>query len=288
MIPAEQRVTVVIVTFNSAAVIGPCLTALGPAPHLVVVDNASGDGTLAAARSAAPNARLIALPANAGFGSAANRGLAEAATEFGLVLNADTVARPGLIPALIAAADRYPDAGLLAPCSWDADGRLQFGRVPVLTPRPAGPEHAQPDGDCCAAYAGGAAFLFRLAAFRAIGGFDERLFLYYEDDDLCLRLRRAGWSLIHVADAHLDHAAGRSTAGVADLEWWKQWHMAWSRLYLERKYRGRWRAWAAGASALPKLAARAAGRRNRARYRGRLAGTWAFLTGAPARAIPSA
>lgn len=96
---------------------------------------------------------------------------------------------------------------------------------------------------------------------------------------------------MHVADAHIDHLAGRSTEGVPRLAYWKQWHRGWSRLHLERKHRGTLSALARALMELPRLAFKCcayrliAGAAKAERYGGRLGGTWGFLVGREARRV---
>ena len=233
-----DRVTIVAVTYNSTSVIDGCLSSLPHCVRIIIVDNASPDGTAERAAAHVRKPEVIRMPENAGFGSAANVGLNQVETEFGFLLNVDLTLSNGCIEGLVAATDRYPDAGLLSPEIREPDGMLQFGRHPHLSPLfPArGWSAIEPEGDCCAAYAGGAAMFMRMAAFRTLGGFDEKLFLFGDDDDLCLRLTKAGWSLVHVTGIHARHESGGSSSGVDRLHYWKQWHMAWSRLYLEAKH----------------------------------------------------
>jgi len=286
---AVADVTVAVVAFNSAAVIERCLAALDARAAIVLVDNASRDDTLARAAAVAPAARLLRLPRNEGFGVAANRAFATATTRYGLLLNADVALAPDAIERLLAAAARYPEAALLAPALRTPAGELQFGRATFLRPRAGhGPAPPPPEGDCCAWYVGGAAMLLRLDAFRAVGGFDESLFLYYEDDDLCARLLAAGHALVHVADAAAAHGAGRSTDGIADLAWWRQWHEAWSRCHVERKHRGRLGLARHVVASLPAAAVKAAlrGPAGRGqRHAARVAGTLAYLAGRRARDV---
>ena len=117
----------------------------------------------------------------------------------------------------------FEDLGALAP----------FGLLPAR----AG--EAPPDGPCCAEYLSGAVVLLRMVAHRDIGPFDEAIFLYYEDDDFCMRIRAAGFSAVLVPDARVRHGGGGSVRPSAHYRWEKYWHMAWSRLYLEQKYHGR-------------------------------------------------
>jgi N-acetylglucosaminyl-diphospho-decaprenol L-rhamnosyltransferase len=284
--------SVVVLAYNSAGVIGPCLASLPERVPVILVDNASRDDTLSLARRARPEARLIALADNRGFAGGANAGLAAAETPLALLLNADARLRPGALDALAAAADRYPDAALFAPSTWDAAGRLQFGRQPLFGAWCTNDgEAVLPEGDCCASYLAGAAMCFRLDAFRRIGGFDEAIFFYFEDDDICFRLARAGWSLVHVAQAHVDHLSGRSSAGVDGLDYWKEWHRAWSRLHMEEKHRGHLAAHRLALVKLPQLGLKTLGYRllgqadKVRRYGGRLAGTWGYLGGREARRV---
>lgn len=294
MIDAGQRpraaagladVTVVIVSFNSAAVLPECLTALPAGIGLCVVDNASTDGSAALVERLAPAARVVRAPGNLGFGRGANLGFAAATTRYGLLLNADTRCAPGMIEALLEAAARYPDAGLLAPATTDETGALQFGHVPMFERHRRRGTPVAPAGDCCAGGFQGHALFFPLAAFRALGGFDDAIFLYYEDDDLCLRMRAAGQALVHVHAARIRHIGAGSSAPAPRLEAFKEWHMGWSRQHLVTKYRGRGPALAHAAArvgeALVRLALRWGDPRRR-KWAARAAGTLARLVGRPA------
>jgi GT2 family glycosyltransferase len=95
----------------------------------------------------------------------------------------------------------------------------------------------QPDGDLCADSVAGTAVLLRMDILRQVGFFDPRIFMFYEDDDLCLRVRASGFATVVVADAWVVHAGGVSSLS-AGLDWTRPWHATWSRLYLETKYRG--------------------------------------------------
>jgi GT2 family glycosyltransferase len=280
------EVTLLVVSYNSGGVLAECLASIPDGVRLVVVDNASTDGS--ADLAAGMGAEVIRVPANLGFGRAANLGFAAAATRYGLLLNADTRCTPGMIEALVAAAERYPDAGLLAPRIATEEGGLQFGHLPVLERRRGRAMPVPPEGDCCAPYVGGAAMFFRLEAFRAIGGFDPDIFLYYEDDDICMRLRRAGFSLVHVDAARLEHGSGKSSAPSARISHGKEWHMGWSRQHVLRKHRGTARAVLAGGLLLAELGAKLAlrwGDARRGKWSARLAGTAAAMAGRRATEI---
>jgi GT2 family glycosyltransferase len=280
-------VTIVVVAFNSAAILGDCLASIPTAYPVVVVDNASTDDTGGVVRAARPDATLLRPDRNLGFGRGANAGFAAVTTPFGLLLNADARLTPGVLEALQAAAERYPDAGLLAPEIFGDDGALQFGHALPRTP-PHKRYLPMPAGDCCMDYVGGSAMFFRISAFRALAGFDDAIFLYGEDDDICMRLTGAGHALVHVAGCRVLHAGGKSTKATPRLDWCKAWHQGWSRMHLEAKHRGRPAAWRYLLSEWPGLALKALLRRGDARHTkwsGRSAGMAAWARGRRATEI---
>ncbi len=283
---AEAACTVVIVAYNSAALLSGCLAAI-PAPcPVIVVDNASPDDSAVVAATARPDAQVMRAAKNLGFGPGANLGFAEVTTEFGLLLNADATLEPDTIAGLVAAARRYPEAGMLAPEVIAEEGHMQFGHdLPFRRLR--GPV-VEPVGDACCWYVGGSAMFLRMAALRKIGGFDPDIFLYFEDDDLCLRMRAAGHALVHVSGVRVRHLGGASSAPSAGLSHWKAFHQGWSRLHLEAKHRGRAAAWRLALAEWPGLALKATLRRGderQVKWQGRAAGMWAWMTGRRATRI---
>ena len=257
-----MKVSAVVVSFDSAATLDRCLASL-PRPEpgrfeTLVVDNGSRDGSAELVRERHPEARLMALPDNVGFGAAVNRAAAEAlghlepsgGSDALLLLNADAWLLPGALDALAARLASEPRLAWVAPRLSYPDGRRQFAWEPevsllgeaarkvrnrfegrewshTLMPRvlaPLGP------GWFTAACA-----LVRLTAFREVGGFDERFFLYFEDTDLCLRLRRAGWRLAQERAAHVVHVSAGSGGGRAAARSYRQ-----AQLALYDKHRPRW------------------------------------------------
>ncbi len=233
----KSDVTAIVVAHDSAAVLPACLAALGSeGVPAIVVDNASRDGSQAAARAA--GASVVANARNEGFGRAMNIGVRAAASRWCLLTNPDLVYEPGAVAALVSAAERYPDAGILAPRLVEPDGRLFWQARSLLSPylhNPGGSLNL-PEGDCCAPFLSGAAMLVDREHFLALGGFDEAIFLFYEDDDLCRRVADTGRSLVHVHGALARHARGRSSAPAPGRVFRARWHMAWSRCYVSRKW----------------------------------------------------
>lgn len=238
-----KKITAVLVTYNSADIVGATLAALVKEPSLeriMVVDNASQDDTCALIAADFPSVTLIRNPENVGFGSGNNVALKEVETDYAVLVNPDAVLKPGALEALLEAAARYPEAGLLAPRLFHDDGRVQPSHKANLFAREGQRgSYVEPEGDVCAEFLSGALWMVRMEALRKVGYFDESLFFYYEDDDLCLRLRAAGYALILVEAAHAVHAMGTSSAPSAESRRFRLYHDTWSRLYIEYKYRGK-------------------------------------------------
>jgi GT2 family glycosyltransferase len=239
---AWQRVSVVVVTHHSGAVIRQCLEPLGKAAQIIVVDNASDDDTLDIVAQAAPECEILRNQVGAGYGNGASQGLAKVQSEFALLANPDAVVSDAALASLVDAADTFPEGALFGPTVIGPDGDVELSHdVGLFDRRRYGERDREPVpiGPCSAEFLSGAVTLLRMSAFHQVGPFDPRLFLYYEDDDFCMRLRAAGFSLILVPDAVVSHVGGGSVRPSAHYYWEKYWHMAWSRLYLEEKYRGR-------------------------------------------------
>ena len=139
---------------------------------------------------------------------------------------------------MIDAARRYPDAALFAPQIVEPSGRVFFQPRSLLAPYLTNPRGklALPEGEACAPFFSGACFLIRRDLFLRLGGFDENIFLFYEDDDLCRRIADAGSALIYVPQAVVRHGRGRSSGPKPGRIFTSRWHQAWSRAYVSRKY----------------------------------------------------
>ena len=210
--PHPAAVTVVFVTYNSSSVIGRAVASVPPACPVVVVDNASPEGTAWAATLSRP-ADLLAMPVNAGFGTACNAGARRAATPYVLFLNPDAVLEPDTIPRLLAAARLYGEPAILMPAIVGENGRLmrKEGSILEKVPRSARLAPEEIAGDYCTRFVHGAAFMVPRNAFLDLGGFDEAIFLYHEDDDLSLRALARRIPIVVVTDARVTHAGGRSS-----------------------------------------------------------------------------
>lgn len=233
--PAWRDVTAVVVTFNSAAVIEPCLKALAPAARIVVVDNASTDATAATVRKLAPSAEIVANERNVGFGRAANIGFRRADTRFALLVNPDAVIGDEALSRLVAAAEADSRVAIVAPLLTDEHGRAELSVMGPVEHNHR-PLDARPEGAFCTWFAMAAVWLCPLDNWRVVGGFDEAIFLYGEDADLCLRATRAGFAIVLVPDAEALHLGGKSSRKTWKSRLVRDWHMTWGHLYLERNH----------------------------------------------------
>ena len=211
MTHAEKRIEVVIPHYNGAIEMRRTLDALGEQtlrPAICVVDNGSTDDSVAMLTRDYPDVRVVSLERNVGYSAAVNAGARTSNARLLVVLNDDAVADPELIER-VDAAQRRADAEMVAACLRSPDGRVESLGVEVdraLNPYDAchGAEfsrnlEARPLGPC-----GGAAAYLR-EAFESLGGFDETIFIYYEDVDLAIRMRLAGMSCAPAPDAFVWH-----------------------------------------------------------------------------------
>jgi GT2 family glycosyltransferase len=179
--------------------------------EIIVVDNASSDGSAAMVRERFPSVQLIENATNVGFARANNQGLAQAAGRYAVLLNPDTAVEPGALETLAAFMDAHPRAGACGPRLLNADGTLQPSAHPMLTPcrelwrllfldrllpRATYPMHRwDPATPRRVEVIKGACLVLRRAALDQVGLLDEDYFMYTEEVDLCHRLALAGWEL---------------------------------------------------------------------------------------------
>lgn len=233
-----ERVTVLIVTYNSAHCIGTLASGLAGLPHVIVVDNASSDDTCEQVKQRLPGAQLVSMPANKGYGVANNAGLAAVQTDYALLLNPDCVIDAGQIAALVQQALTWPDATLLVPQLTDASGRLQ---VNYSWPRGFWkPKTGAATGPANVGYACAAVMLVHMANVSRVGHFDPLFFLYYEDEDWCLRVFKAHGQIMVLPAIRITHLSRGSVKGNRPwrAEYWRGYHHAQSKVLFAWKHEG--------------------------------------------------
>jgi N-acetylglucosaminyl-diphospho-decaprenol L-rhamnosyltransferase len=222
-------VTAVVVSYNSAhrlQVLGHALASGTLVPdRMLVVDNASADDTVTRARSVGFDVHETG--SNDGFGAACNVALRMATTEFALLCNPDVLPSSTALERLVAALTSTPKAAVAGaafdePCQARRFSRVTgnllsflpgwlqrpLKRFEVEVPVDPSADHVVVD------YVVGAFMLCRVAAVRSIGGFDERFFLYSEEEDLCRRLGKREWQTLFVPSVALVHEHSTSSDGV--------------------------------------------------------------------------
>ena len=218
------RLSVVVVNWNGAAYVGDCLASVrGAAREVIVVDNGSSDDSAAVVRRSAPDARWLANGANLGFARAANAGLAAARGWAVLFLNPDARANPEAIEAALQILESRPEVGLVSVALRDALGRIVPSVEPffgfwtlargrwerrVSAPAGAGPIEIP--------WAHGAFYMARRADLLALGGYDERFFLYAEDMDLCFRVHESGRAVVHLPQVSIVHDGNRAGSALGE------------------------------------------------------------------------
>jgi N-acetylglucosaminyl-diphospho-decaprenol L-rhamnosyltransferase len=225
-------VSIVVVSFNARDYLERCLEVVaGGEDEVVVVDNASEDGSPGLVRERFPSVRLVELPANVGFGAANNVGMEAASAELFLLLNSDAWPVGDAVGRLAAFAVANPAAGVVGPRLLNPDGSLQRSVRGWPTPWRLATEYLflRRLGRRTRAFnafygAGfdhgsvrsvevvkGAVVLVRREAYAATGGFDPNFFMYGEEMDLCYRVRQAGWDVVFDPEAEFVHVGGVST-----------------------------------------------------------------------------
>ena len=207
----------VVVTWQSEVTITECLDSIPSGVPVVVVDNASHDATLERARAARPGVITVEMGRNAGFGLACNHGAKSLPGFDLLLLNPDASLGTGTLEGLMTYLTDHPQVGVVGPRILDATGRLEWswGQDPTVwvearrsarlragePPVPHGGPVNWVTGGCC---------LVRREVWDTIGGFDPDYFLYFEDLDLCRRIRCHGYEVHLVPDLVAVHVRGHS------------------------------------------------------------------------------
>ena len=233
----DDGVAVVILNYNGERLLPSCLAALAAqtqAPaELVVADNGSRDGSLAQLRAHHPDVRVVELGRNHGFAGGANRGVAATRAPWVCVLNSDATPAPDWLAQLTAAPRDERTWALGSVLVSAATGRIESAgdqyapagyAYKLLRDRPLSELPGEPYPVFAAP---GAAPVFRRDVFDALGGYEERFFLYYEDVDLAFRAVLAGYHALLVPAARVVHRLGATTRSRARARYYVARNSAW-------------------------------------------------------------
>ena len=251
--------SIVIVNWNVRDLLRRCLaTVFAATPYaleVIVVDNASSDGSLDMLRAEFPQVHLIANADNRGFPAANNQGLSAARGRYAMALNPDTEIAGDALIRIIAYLDRHPDVGALGPQLLNSDGSIQSSRRRFPTFVTALFESTWLQGiaphgvlrrfyvdDVPASvtqevdWVTGACIAVRREVLEGVGGFDESFFMYSEELDWCKRVRSAGWKIVYLPEAKIVHHVGKSSEQAVAA---RHIHFQTSKVRYFRKYHGR-------------------------------------------------
>ncbi len=210
MIP---RICIIIVNYNTGLLLSRCLDSIRAQKEsdcrVIVVDNASVDNSLELVRSGYPEVQLIANDRNLGFAAANNQAIRETEAEFLFFLNPDTELQPGCLDEIRAFMEAHPEVGMAGPAIINSD----CSHHPTVEDSYPGSHYTCGEVDDLPgdiAWILGAALIARRKVIADVRGFDERFFLYAEDIDLCLEVRKKNWSLGYIPKAKVLHLEGQS------------------------------------------------------------------------------
>ena len=226
-------VSIIVVNWNTHDLLADCLNSVAATAgeldlEIVVVDNASTDGSQAMVRQTFPHVRLIANAENVGFARANNQGLAACRGRYVLLLNSDALLTPNSLQTMLDLAESRPRVGIVGAHLRNRDGSFQASHSPfpnlwqeflilsgigrLLYGRwyPShGPE--ENEGPQVVDYVEGACLLVRRAAFEQVGGLDEGYFMFSEEVDWCYAMREKGWQVWYQPEARVIHLGGGSS-----------------------------------------------------------------------------
>ena len=251
--------SIIIVNWNTSNLLFQCLESVYESTgrlnlEVIVVDNASTDGSVEMMRQEFPQVQIIANSKNVGFVRANNQAMANCQGRYMLLLNSDTRVLYGSLGKVVQSMDAHPRAGIAGVRLLDPDGTFQASFTPFptlwreflilsglgrLLIRPTFPSYGPQIGKGAQrvkGYVEGAYIMARCEALDQIGGLDERIFMYAEDVDWCYRFYQAGWEVWYLPQAPVIHYGGQSSKkrkGRMEAELYR------SRVYLFHKHYGR-------------------------------------------------
>ena len=258
-----MKLSIIIVSWNVGEDLLRCLESIKenrPCEgfETIVIDNGSTDGTVEAVRKSFPEVVIIANDENRGFAAANNQGIVQSKGEYVLLLNPDTIVHSGAMDTLIGFMDSHPDIGVCGPKLLNEDGSTQRSvrRLPTFRAvlyrhtifKLTGLFRGQYNKWMMKDFAYdcqkevfqlmGAALLIRRLVIDQVGLMDENFFMYYEEVDLCYRIKQTGWHIVFNPEAEITHLGGRSAEQIPAR---KRVMMLKSMFIFFRKHRGHFR-----------------------------------------------
>ena len=230
----RENISFVVVCYKSSLALKSLLLSIPKESEVILVDNSKDQETKEIANSY--DCVLIQNKENIGYGSACNLGAEKASGSHLLFINPDSELKPGTLDELIKATDRYPNASAFNPKIIDRTGKQDFKRRSVLLPKSEWMSKKFPTFDKDVSVLSGAAIFIKKEKFLQIKGFDEKIFLYHEDDDISIRLKNKIGNLMYIHNAVITHIGGSSSSKDESIAKIKGYHMGRSRVYAQKKH----------------------------------------------------
>jgi GT2 family glycosyltransferase len=230
----RENISFVVVCYKSSLALKSLLLSIPKESEVILVDNSKDQETKEIAISY--DCVLIENKENIGYGSACNLGAEKASGSYLLFINPDSELNPETLDELIKATDRYPNASAFNPKIIDRTGKQDFKRRSVLLPKSEWMSKKFPTFDKDVSVLSGAAIFIKKEKFLQIKGFDEKIFLYHEDDDISIRLKNKIGNLMYIHNAVITHIGGSSSSRDESIAKIKGYHMGRSRVYAQKKH----------------------------------------------------
>ncbi len=233
----NKNISVVIVSYNSKDVITQCIKSVRDfCEEIIVVDNASIDDSVKTIKQFCKKVKIIENDKNIGYGRACNLGIKTASKEYVAIVNPDTTIKKDIFTPLI---HNFIDdcVFMAAPICYRPNDNNKIRTANRYLNKCEATEIDR--GVYDAKFISGAFFVINRAKWMKLGGFDENIFLFYEDDEVCKNALKNGYKLIIDKKISVKHESGTGCGNSQKVYAIKDWHTEWSRLYIHKKYKNR-------------------------------------------------
>lgn len=226
---SQPKIFIVVLNFNGKDTLSACLSSIYQSDYLnfevIVVDNDSEDGSLEQAKNYFSRTHFIKNPTNLGFSRGNNLGIRLALEKFAdyvFILNNDTIIEKTTLSSLASTMKNFPSAGIISPIIFTANNVSVWFAGGIIHWQKMKTEHLyqiKSELPYPTEYLSGCAMFVKKDVFKKIGLFDERFFLYYEDTDFSFRAKKAGFNLLMIPSAHIQHLEQSSTLNKLKTYW---------------------------------------------------------------------
>ena len=222
-----QNLSVVIVTLKSEKVINKCINSIGQNVPIIVVENSNNQKFKQDLESRYQNSKCILSGSNLGMGVGNNVGIKAAKTDYVFILNPDVTLEPNTLDEIFTQSKKLAEFTILSPINTD----INYPNYKTKKILKNGNIHFQVD------YVDGFSMLLNKNKFNDDIYFDEKFFLYLENNDLCIRVKRAGGSIYIVPTSKINHGGSKAvdTKYKDEVELSRNWHWIWSKFYFNKK-----------------------------------------------------